>query len=69
MKKNKRDLWLEENAVSAVTFIESLSKVQEVRTLMPREADLKELATAYAYLFHSFQNGQLPEHTEEVTVH
>ena len=69
MKKNRRDLWLQENAVSAATVIETLSRIEQSRSLMPRESDLKELATAYAYLFSSFQQGELPEYNEEVMVH
>lgn len=69
MKKNRRDLWLQENAISAATIIETLSRLEQSRSLMPRESDLKELATAYAYLFASFQQGELPEYPHEVVIH
>lgn len=70
MKKNGRDLWLQQNAVSAAAFIEVFSQIEQQRTLMPRESDMKELARAYAYLFASLRQKEVVDNSlEDVTVH
>ena len=50
-EKDGRDLWLDENVVSASTFLAAIHMKERKRELNEREIDMKNLALAYVFLY------------------
>ena len=63
-EKDGRDLWLDENVVSASTFLAAIHMKERKRELNEREIDMKNLALAYLFLYNVVEEQKLLECVE-----
>tara|TARA_B100000959_G_scaffold287227_1_gene370282 strand:+ start:272 stop:517 length:246 start_codon:yes stop_codon:yes gene_type:complete len=63
-KKDGRDLWLDENVVSASTFLAAIHMKERKRELNEREQDMKSLALAYLFLYNVVEEQNLLQDVE-----
>ena len=54
-----RKLWLDEVLINSTTLLLHTEKVQEKRTLTKREEHIKQLSTAFCYLYQKMQEDGL----------
>lgn len=59
MQKDGRQLWLEENIVNASAFLTAMAMAENKRNLSDREADMKQLALAFMYLYNVVEEQDL----------
>ena len=59
MEKDGRQLWLEENIVNASAFLTAMAMAENKRNLSGREADMKQLALAFMYLYNVVEEQDL----------
>ena len=63
-EKDGRDLWLDENVVSASTFLAAIHMKERKRELNEWEIDMKNLALAYLFLYNVVEEQNLLEGVE-----
>lgn len=73
MQKDGRQLWLEENIVNASAFLTAMAMAENKRNLSGREADMKQLALAFMYLYNVVEEQDLLDNVksffENETIH
>ena len=73
MEKDGRQLWLEENIVNASAFLTAMAMAENKRNLSGREADMKQLALAFMYLYNVVEEQDLLDNVksffENETIH
>tara|TARA_B100000029_G_scaffold448742_1_gene471447 strand:+ start:199 stop:441 length:243 start_codon:yes stop_codon:yes gene_type:complete len=63
-QKDGRELWLDENVVSASTFLAAIHMKERKRGLTDKEEDMKNLALAYLFLYNVVEEQNLLEGVE-----
>ena len=73
IKKDGRDLWLEEAVSHSTTYLNKIMDIEEKRPLTLSEQSLKDIAAAYLFLYNAIDENKLLEGTEnlfnEQTIH
>ena len=64
MEKDGRQLWLEENIVNASAFLTAMAMAENKRNLSGREADMKQLALAFMYLYNVVEEQDLLDNVQ-----
>ena len=64
MQKDGRQLWLEENIVNASAFLTAMAMAENKRNLSGREADMKQLALAFMYLYNVVEEQDLLDNVQ-----
>jgi hypothetical protein len=59
MQRDGRQLWLEESIVSASAFLTAMAMAEQKRNLSDREADMKQMALAFMYLYNVVEEQDL----------
>lgn len=59
MQKDGRQLWLEESIVNASAFLTAMAMAEQKRNLSDREADMKQLALAFMFLYNVVEEQEL----------
>tara|TARA_Y100000590_G_scaffold96178_1_gene109253 strand:+ start:589 stop:831 length:243 start_codon:yes stop_codon:yes gene_type:complete len=60
-EKDGRELWLDENVVSASTFLAAMHMAERKRELTDKEQDMKSLALAFLFLYNVVEEQNLLE--------
>ncbi len=59
MQRDGRQLWLEESIVNASAFLTAMAMAEQKRNLSDREADMKQLALAFMFLYNVVEEQDL----------
>tara|TARA_Y100000590_G_scaffold320746_1_gene363121 strand:- start:508 stop:750 length:243 start_codon:yes stop_codon:yes gene_type:complete len=60
-QKDGRELWLDENCVSASSFLAAMHMAERKRELTDKEVDMKNLALAFLFLYNVVEEQNLLE--------
>ena len=64
MQRDGRQLWLEESIVNASAFLTAMAMAEQKRNLSDREADMKQLALAFMFLYNVVEERELLDEVE-----